>query len=81
MLLDLGYKGNFCTFEKKVSGGSYTRCRLDRALVNAAWMERFPSASVTHLIGATSDHSPLLLAFGSSEEERTQRAQDLSSMN
>ena len=24
MLLDLGYKGNFWTFEKKVTGGTYT---------------------------------------------------------
>lgn len=31
-LLDLGYKGVKWTYEKKVTGGSYTRVRLDRAL-------------------------------------------------
>lgn len=34
MLMDIGYEGNFWTFEKKVTGGSYTRVRLDRALVS-----------------------------------------------
>ena len=58
MLLDLGYSGRFCTFEKKATGGTYTRCRLDRALVSTDWMARFPSASSSHLNGATSDHSP-----------------------
>ena len=31
-LVDLGFKGTRWTFEKKVTGGSYTRVRLDRAL-------------------------------------------------
>ena len=61
MLIDLGYKGNFWTFEKKVTGGTHTRCRLDRALVNASWLARFLLASVKHLTGVTSDHEPLLL--------------------
>ena len=61
MLIDLGYKGNFWTFEKKVTGGTYTRCRLDRALASAPWLASFPSASVIHLLGVTSDHAPLLI--------------------
>lgn len=51
MLLDLGFRGNVWTFEKKVTGGSYTKCRLDRALASTAWLARFPSAAVTHLRG------------------------------
>lgn len=73
MLLDLGYKGNFWTFEKKVTGGSYTRCRLDRALANASWLAKFPLAAVTHLTGVTSDHVPLLLELDASTHERVQR--------
>lgn len=42
MLLDIGYSGQFWTFEKKVVGGTYTRCRLDRALVSSDWHARFP---------------------------------------
>ena len=67
MLMDIGYKGRFWTFEKKVAGGSYTRCRLDRALVSAQWMARFPSASLEHLTATTSDHSPILLDLGSEQ--------------
>ena len=61
MLMDLGYKGRFWTFEKKIAGGAYARVRLDRALASASWMTRFPRASVTHLTSATSDHGPILV--------------------
>lgn len=73
MLLDLGYKGRFWKFEKKVTGGTYTRCRLDRALVNTDWMAKFPLASVTHEIAATSDHSALFLDFGRRKEDHKKR--------
>ena len=73
MLLDLGYKGNFWTFEKKVTGGTYTRCRLDRALVNSDWLTMFPLASVTHLTGVTSDHSPLQLNLDAGANDRVNR--------
>ena len=64
MLLDIGYKGRQWTFEKRVVGGTYTRCRLDRALANAPWIARFATASLEHLTAPTSDHSPLLLDLG-----------------
>ena len=60
-LLDLGHKGRWWTFEKRVAGGSYTRVRLDRALGSVDWCGLFPSASVEHLTAATSDHSPILV--------------------
>lgn len=61
MLIDIGFKGRFWTFEKKVSGGSYTRVRLDRALGSAEWSAQFPLASLSHLTASTSDHCPIYL--------------------
>jgi hypothetical protein len=49
-LLDLGYKGHFWTWEKKVTGGTYTRVRLDRALGSAEWSAQFPLAFVTQIM-------------------------------
>jgi hypothetical protein len=34
-LIDLGYKGHFWIWEKQVTGGTYTRVRLDRSLGSA----------------------------------------------
>ena len=68
MLLDLGYKGRFWTFQKKVTGGSYTWCRLDRALVNVDWMVRLPLASVTHEVATTSHHAAVLVDWGRTKE-------------
>src|SRR4051812_21805076 len=72
MLMDLGYMGNFWTFEKKVMGGSYTRVRLDHALVSTEWNTLFPEAHLKHLIAATSDHCPILLSL--QEEQVRPRA-------
>lgn len=60
-LIDLGYSGSFWTWEKKVTGGSYTRVRLDHALGSAVWSAQFPLANVTHINASTSDHRELLL--------------------
>ena len=70
MLMDLGYQGRPWTFEKRVAGGTYTRCRLDRALVNSDCLARFPLASVTHETAASSDHLALLLDFGRAKNVR-----------
>ncbi|XP_073359857.1 uncharacterized protein [Aegilops tauschii subsp. strangulata] len=63
MLMDLGYQGRPWTFEKRVTGGSFCRVRLDRALASASWTARYPLATLYHLDGATSDHGPILLRF------------------
>jgi hypothetical protein len=60
-LIDLGFKGHFWTWEKKVTGGTYTRVRLDRALGSVEWGAQFPLASITHEDIATSDHCALVL--------------------
>lgn len=73
MLLDIGYRGRFWTFEKKVAGGTYTRCRLDRAFGDAQCMSRFPLASLEHLSAASSDHGPILLDFGRAKKPTATR--------
>jgi hypothetical protein len=60
-LIDLGYKGHFWIWEKKVTRGTYTRVRLDRALGSAEWSAQFPLAFVTHIDTVTSDHAALLV--------------------
>lgn len=60
-LADLGYIGLDWTFEMKVREGHYCRVRLDRALATASWSAMFPFATVRHLVGAKSDHSPIVL--------------------
>ncbi|KAA3482036.1 RNA-directed DNA polymerase (Reverse transcriptase) [Gossypium australe] len=55
-LQDLGYIGPSFTWQR---GG--TLVRLDRALVNDAWMATFPQSIVHDLTRIKSDHRPLLL--------------------
>jgi hypothetical protein len=62
-LLDLGFEGNPWTFEKRVTGGSFCRVQLDRALVTASWCSRFPLVVLKHLTGVASDHSSIFLRF------------------
>lgn len=63
MLLDIGFTGQFWTYEKRVRGGSYPRVRLDRALGSADWCSKFPLASVSHETAACSDHRPIFLSL------------------
>jgi hypothetical protein len=60
-LMDLGYTSTTWTFEKKVTGRTYCRVRLDRGLATPSWAECFPPAMVNHLNVAASDHSAILL--------------------
>jgi hypothetical protein len=70
-LIDLGYKGHFWTWERRVTGGTYTRVRLDQALGSTEWSAQFPLACVTHIDTVTLDHSALMIQL--SEEEITRR--------
>jgi endonuclease/exonuclease/phosphatase family metal-dependent hydrolase len=68
-LSDLGYTGIPWTFEKRVTGGSYCRTRLDRALATPDWSARYPLAEVQHLAAvACSDHIPILLMLEPTQE-------------
>ncbi|XP_073360502.1 uncharacterized protein [Aegilops tauschii subsp. strangulata] len=60
-LTDIGYKGRDWTFEKKVTGGTYTRVRLDRCVANTARCMAFPDSITEHKEAASSDHIPMFL--------------------
>ena len=47
-------------FEKRVTGGSYTRCRLDQALVSAELSAQYPEANLKHETATSCDHCPIL---------------------
>lgn len=73
-LQDLGYRGNFWTFEKKVVGGTYTRVRLDRGLVTPDWNLLFPNSCVIHHTSACSDHSMIQLVLDETEEGKSRNS-------
>ncbi|CAM8926103.1 unnamed protein product [Rhodiola kirilowii] len=60
-LMDLGYKGSKFTFSNKRQGMEEVRSRLDRAVGDDLWVNKFPNASIKHLVSHRSDHCPLLL--------------------
>nr|XP_023923653.1 uncharacterized protein LOC112035046 [Quercus suber] len=60
-LKDLGYKGYQYTWNNKRPGEANTRERLDRAVANGEWREKFPMTTVTHISSHTSDHAPIIL--------------------
>ncbi|KAL9661048.1 hypothetical protein QQ045_025867 [Rhodiola kirilowii] len=60
-LTDLGYKGAKYTYTNKRKGRDEIKCRLDRAVGDDLWAERYPYSIVQHLSSHRSDHCPLLL--------------------
>jgi hypothetical protein len=70
---DLGFVDRTWTYEKKVSGGSWCRVRLDRALATTEWCARFPWAELQHLTSAASDHGPILLRWRHTQEQRRRK--------
>ncbi|CAM8956535.1 unnamed protein product [Rhodiola kirilowii] len=62
-LIDVGYKGYVFTFSNKRKGETESRSRLDRALVNHLWKDKFPITEVTHISTYHSDHSALLIKY------------------
>ena len=60
-LTDLGYIGRSWTFEKKVTGGTFSRVRLDRCMANMEWCVAFPNVITEHKEAASSDHVPIFL--------------------
>ncbi|XP_050365473.1 uncharacterized protein LOC126784002 [Argentina anserina] len=61
-LMDIGFKGQNFTWERKENGTVVLQERLDRALINNDWLLRWPDTNLTHLSRLGSDHNPLLLA-------------------
>lgn len=60
-LVDLGFKGHNFTWEKNCGDVGLVKERLDRGIVNAEWLLRWPNSCVHHLMRIGSDHCPILL--------------------
>lgn len=58
---DLGYRGQWFTWERGHFEGSIIRERLDRAVANNDWKALFINHRVDHLVHSFSDYFPLLL--------------------
>ncbi|XP_043697429.1 uncharacterized protein LOC122648258, partial [Telopea speciosissima] len=63
-LLDLKWKGEALTWNNRQVGDARICCKLDRVLVNLAWMDVFRSSDATFYPPGLSDHSPVVVAVG-----------------
>ena len=53
--------GGFSAHPYRRPGSTHTKQRLDRAIANKDWIEKFPASSVSHLFSHASNHIPILL--------------------
>lgn len=60
-LSDMGYVGNTFTWSNNHDVPRTIRCRLDRVCATQSALQRFPTAFVTNLEHAGSDHLPIWL--------------------
>jgi endonuclease/exonuclease/phosphatase family metal-dependent hydrolase len=60
-LHDLGFTGVPFTYDNKRSGNANVKVRLDRAVANPAWRDRFVNARLNHHVSPCSDHCPISL--------------------
>ncbi|XP_021759621.1 uncharacterized protein LOC110724507 [Chenopodium quinoa] len=63
-LRDLGYEGQWFTWERGLSMRTLVRERLDRFVANTKWFDLVTSSLVENLIREKSDHSPIFLKLG-----------------
>lgn len=61
--MDLGFQGEFFTWEKSRGTERWIQERLDMGLANKDWRDLFPSAVVNVMEVSTSDHLPLYLTL------------------
>ncbi|XP_048605708.1 uncharacterized protein LOC106424118 [Brassica napus] len=59
-MLEFPFTGDMLSWVGKRAGGSTVRCRLDRAVGNADWHEKFPHSAVKYMRLWGSDHRPIL---------------------
>lgn len=69
-LRDLGYSGQWFTWERGKSAAICVRERLDRFLASASWYAMFPSSSVEHLTRQKSDHAAICLTVREDKVKR-----------
>ncbi|XP_020258449.1 uncharacterized protein LOC109834843 [Asparagus officinalis] len=68
-LLHLKTLGCFFTWSNKQDQNSRIWCRLDRALVNESWIDKYNSSHVEYLLPTSSDHSPALIKIYEEEKQ------------
>lgn len=61
-LRDIGFSGNSFTGSNNGQGRTYVTARLDRMLVNQAWLDVFKDPTITHLTRQALDHNPIMLS-------------------
>ncbi|XP_048623890.1 uncharacterized protein LOC125592615 [Brassica napus] len=59
-MLEFSFTGDMLSWVGKRAGRVTVRCRLDRAVGNADWHEKFPHSNVKYLRLWGSDHRPIL---------------------
>lgn len=62
-LHDLGYLGDKFAGKNNRDGEAFTKERLDRAIGNSAWINKFGDHSVHNLTANYYDHNPLLTSL------------------
>lgn len=71
-LVDIGFNGSNFTWCNNRSYKNRIWKRLDRVLVNSAWLDLPVNSSVLHLARVGSDHSPLLISITSKSPHQKQ---------
>ena len=72
-LVDIGYQGYPYTWRNGRFGNAFVELRLDQALVNLKWKERFPLAKVQQETTSYLDHDPITLHTDTRSNSRGRR--------
>jgi hypothetical protein len=69
-LVDLGYHGDPFTWSNNQENEHHIKERLDRFCATPSWITRFPRFTNYHIPNYNSDHTPILLVFGTNHDFR-----------